>query len=120
MSGTKITVLAIVYIVILLLIYVSYMIGISKANISSDWYIVFWISLMISFVLFITTATLHIIEYKIAAIFTLIMSIIADVFTSTSMGIIDTTKKNNASLGYVIISPFIYKLNLLIFLVLDI
>lgn len=118
MSNTRAIIWIIVYIVLLLLIYISYGVGINVNEFpnSYDQQAMIWILFTVSLVTFMMTAMLHVLEYRTTAAIMLILSIATDAILGAVIGTIDMKGEYNKALGYVVISPFIYKLFLFMFL----
>ena len=118
MSAIRTTIWIIVYLALLLLIYISYGVGMTSHEFPNKYTrsTAIWTLFAISIVTFIMTAFLHILEYKSAAALMLILSISTDAILGALVGTIDESNNFNPTLAYIVISPIVYKLFLFMFL----
>lgn len=109
----------IVYIVLILLVYIGYGAGIaandfpSKSDESTMTGI--WVLFGLSLITFIITAGLHIADYSTIAGIFLIFSIFFDAVIGVLVGTV-SSGGYSPTLGYIVISPIVYKLILFAFL----
>lgn len=115
------TIWLVVYIVLALLVYLGYGIGIAANEFPNkndpDRLNAIWRLFGVSLLLFAIAATLHILtDQTVIAVIFLMLSIFCDIITSLLIGTTNATGKYSVPLSYVSISPIVYKLILFMFL----
>jgi len=117
-TGMRIGIWLCVYITLLLLVYIGYGAGIAANDFpNKDGRAgAIWTMFTFSIITFIMTAGFHIAEWKVTAAVMLMLSIFFDSILSVLIGTTNMQGDYSAALGYVSISPIVYKLTLFLFL----